>query len=442
MSKLNELQETYDRKMNEQGDILKRMDEIVDGRPRGFSDGDEQRFNTLSTEIEGLKEQIRKETVIDNARKEQLMRTAAKVEAPYIGKKQAPATYIKATRAAITGDWSDAGAERELMQENARHAGRGWDKHVLIINPSETIDRADAYSVMDTAGDGGNLVGTNYRPDKFVDQLWNASILGRLPVKRNIISTKESIPVSTNKTTARMVAETAALGDSEKKTFDLLIANPNEMITKSAFSRKIDLMSDPAIRNLLQNEVFMAIADKLDAMFINGNNAAGELKGILKYSGDASDTSDRQISKVALSSNALTLKKLVEMQVKLGKKNVGGDLRFICNTQTEGALMTTLKDSANTSSGYILGDNMRLIGKPYIVSQNVPGNLTVGADKSALILGNFSETEIYQFGNIAIEFDPYTGIDNSLVYLRSFSFWDFIHKRLGNYCIIEDAATA
>jgi hypothetical protein len=74
----------------------------------------------------------------------------------------------------------------------------------------------------------------------------------------------------------------------------------------------------------------------------------------------------------------------------------------------------------------------------------VPYNLDKGTSTgvcSAIILGNFEETEVFQWGNVAIEFDPYTGANNSLIYVRSFSFWDMIHKRPENYVIIKDATT-
>lgn len=431
-----ELQERYETLVNEQEGILNRSESMEGDQKRGFKDGEEARFDAITTELKTIKKDIERQRQVEQARME-----AGRFEAPAVHTNpdnKREASYERAFAAAATGDWSKAGPEKELMQENARFSPhQGDNNRTLYINPYDMV-RTDAFSVVGTAGDGGNLVGTQYQPEKLVEQLWNASIIGKLPVVRERSTQFKSIAVSTNKPTARMVGETAALGDSEKLTFDLLTVSPKEMITKGAFSRQADLQTAPGIRNLMQRYVFNAIADKLDVMFINGSGTAPILKGILAHSNGATD---RDATIVTLASNALTYAKLVEMYTALAKKNVGGELQWIMNAQVVGKLMTTLKDTANTNSGYIITDmEKNLNGHRIVQSQTVPANLGAGTNRAAVILGKFDETEVHQFGNIAIEFDNTSGADNSLIYLRSYSFWDFLHKRPGNYAFVNDAA--
>lgn len=344
----------------------------------------------------------------------------------------------KAVQSAINGKWNDAGKEREDMQEAARNSNVAFNEHRIIINPQ---NRADLYSVVGTAADGGNLVGTEYREDKFIDQLWNSSILGKLNVINNTgMVGNQSMAVATNKVTATIVGEVASIPDSEKMTFGIKTATPKEMVTHGQFSRQLDLTSRPAIRRLFQNQIMMAIANKLDDLFIQGTSPTGILT--LTSGGGADQT--KTIS-LGAAGAALTYAKLVEMKTELAKKNVAGDLRFITNAQVTGTLMTTLKDTANTASGYVLSENQNtLLRFPIIESQTVPYTLVKGGSGavcSAIILGNFSETEIFQWGNLAIEFDPYTGAGNSLIKVKSFSFWDMLHKRPENYVIIKDILT-
>lgn len=133
------------------------------------------------------------------------------------------------------------------------------------------------------------------------------------------------------------------------------------------------------------------------------------------------------------------------MRTSLAADNIDQPWYFLTNAQVTSKLMTTLKDTANTNSGYILMDGQtRLLGHPIIESQTVPFNLTKGTSSgvcSAIILGKFDDTEVFQWGNVAVEFDPYSSANNSLIIVRSFSFWDMIHKRPENFAIIKDATT-
>lgn len=445
MSKKAELQERLEAVINDQEAIYNKATEVVDGKERGWTNDDETKYNDLTKTRSALLKQI--EIEADKEQRDALKAlNQRKPEAPAIHSKDAPKTFSieRATRAAITGDWDkEAGFERESMQEVAKGS---WDRHKMILSPDMPMtDRADAYSVLGTAGDGGNLVGTQYRSDKFLDALWNMTILDKLPVVKNTgLTQQQSMAVSTNKVTASMVTEVASLGDSEKLTFGLKTATPKEMITKGSFSRMLDLTSAPQIRRIFNEQIMSAIAYKLDQQLLQGSGSSGEMTGILTLtSGGGAD----QTTTVAIGTNggAPTYAKLVELRTSLAVDNIPQPWVFLTNAQVTSKLMTTLKDTANTNSGYIMMDGQtRLLGHDIIESQTIPSNLTKGTSNgvcSAIILGRFNETEVFQWGNVAVEFDPYTGANNSLIYVRSFSFWDMIHKRPENFAIIKDATT-
>ncbi len=187
-----------------------------------------------------------------------------------------------------------------------------------------------------------------------------------------------------------------------------------------------------------------AIAYKLDQQFIQGSGSSGQMYGILGLT-DGGGTDQTTTVAIGTNGGAPTYAKAIELRTALATRNIDNPWYFITNAQVTSKMMTTLKDSANTNSGYILADGQtRLLGHQIIESQTIPSNLTKGtatAVCSALILGKFDETEIFQWGNVAIEFDPFTGGGNSLIKVRSFSFWDMIHKRPENYAIIKDLTT-
>ncbi len=452
--KLEQLQERYEALLNSQVQRKEEADAII--KKEAPSEDEQKRFDSIVDQIKADEKELKRlSDQIDKLRELELVEIRAKAARAKEPKKTPEEkanekfSFERAFIAAKDGKWDRAGLEREVMQERARTGALGWNENRLLIDPNVPYDafatRADAYSVLGTAADGGNLVGTEYRSDKFVNALWNMTILDKLPVVRNTgLTQQQSIAVSTSKATATMVTEVASLGDSEKLTFGLKTATPKEMITKGSFSRMLDLTSAPQIRSVFQNQIMKAIAYKLDQQFIQGTGSSGQMYGILGLTtGGGSD----QTTTVAMGTNggALTYAKLVQMRTELAKDNIGGSRIWLTNAQVTGTLMTTLKDTANTASGYIYmpGDD-RLLGFPVVESQTVPYNLDKGTSTgvcSAIILGNFEETEIFQWGNIAVEFDNTSGADNSLIKVRSFSFWDMIHKRPENYVIIKDATT-
>lgn len=428
---LKQLQERYEELATEQNTIYTKAGSSE------LTPDQETRFDAITIELKELTPKMQRAKQVEENAVAIAMKDA-KIEAPAVHTKEHVFDISKAVRSAVEGKWNDAVLEKDIMQKSAQQNGSTWNEHRILINPNQ---RADAYSVVGTAADGGNLVGTEYREDKFVDQLWNMSILGKLNVVNNTgMVGNQSIAVATNKVTANIVGEVDAIADSEKLTFGIKTATPKEMVTHGQFSRQLDLTSRPAIRRLFQNQIMMAISNKLDDLFIQGSSPTGILT--LTTGGAAGQTKT-----IALGTNgaALTYANLVQMKTELAKKNVAGDLRFITNAQVTGTLMTTLKDTANTASGYILGENQNtLLRFPVIESQTVPYTLTKGSASaicSAIILGNFAESEIFQWGNIAIEFDPYTGAGNSLIKVKSFSFWDMVHKRPENFVIIKDVLT-
>lgn len=438
---LKELNEKYEETRDAALALVTRSEAINDkGEATGFTDEELRKFDDLNAEKNKL---IR---MIDVAKKAQEMRNEealSRASAPAVHTTKRVFSLTNAIRAAAKGDWSDAGLERETMQEKANSGGKAWNERMIILDPNMDM-RANAVSVSGIPGDGGNLVETQYRPEKLVDQLWSESIFNGLPVIRNTgLKGNQSVPTITSKTTATMVGEVAALPDKQKITTGILTATPKEMVTSGAFSRMLDLQSEPAIRNIFQNQILRAITEKLSEMFITGG-ASPLLPGILSLTtGGGVGQTTTLVG--ATNGKALTYKDIVGMTVELAKKLVGGNLNFLTNAQVTGALMTTLKDAANTNSGYIMLDGQRtLLGYPVSQNQIVPSNLTKGTatgNCSAFILGNFSETEVFQWGNIAVEFDPYTMADLSQVVVRSYSFWDFMHKRPENYVIARDVLT-
>ena len=87
-------------------------------------------------------------------------------------------SLVAGARAALTGDWSsrEAGLIREVSQEVELKGGKRTTANSFMIPFNFFTQQKRATYVTSTANVGGNLVGTDYRPQDFIEFLYNSSI--------------------------------------------------------------------------------------------------------------------------------------------------------------------------------------------------------------------------------------------------------------------------
>lgn len=366
---------------------------------------------------------------------------AVRTGAPSVHTSEKPKYDIrKALLAAADGDWSQAGFEREMSQEYSQSLGRGWSPNSLAFSQKQI--RADAISDVATAGNVGNLVNTQYRPDMLVNPLWASTILDKLPVQKMTgLKDNAKFPIVTSKASAWMVGEQGAVGDSEKVTTTTKTLSPKEMVTKSAFTRQSLIQTNPNVQNLVYEQLYKAIAEKLDKMVFAKTATAGDLDSLFVAIATAS-----QVTAGATNGAAPSRTKLLTVLNELGKRNITGTIDWASNGSVANTLANTLNDSANTASNYIIpavGNGDMLLGKTLYQSNNIPSDFTkgTGTGLSGIIAGDFSECVVGQWDTIQVEIDRISGADNSLIYVRSYSFWDFVIKRIEAFQAMNDIIT-
>jgi HK97 family phage major capsid protein len=345
----------------------------------------------------------------------------------------------RALEAAISEDWTKAGYEKEMSQEGVRGTGQSWNKRTFTVDLNQ---RADSISVVGTAGSVGNLVDTNYRPQDLIDVLWAKTALSQLPVHRETgLKDNQLFPVVTSKASAWIVGETGAIGDAESVTTTTKFASPKQMVTKSALSLQAQFQTTPSTEAIIYRQIFEAIALKLDQMLLAPTQTVGELTSLLAA------ITGGQVVAGGTNGAAPSRTNLLKLQKILSDNNISdAGLRWLTNRGTMLTLGNTLNDSANTNSGYIIPLGVTsdsLLGKPVAVSNNVPASLTkgTGTGLSPIIAGDFSEFFVGQWSNLVVKVDETTGADNSTIFIRSYSFWDFLIKRLEAFAAIKDVIT-
>ena len=188
-------------------------------------------------------------------------------------------SIVKAMQASVSGNWSEAGKEREIQQELSHRNGRTSQG---IFVPHENWKTRDY--VKGTASAGGNLVATMQMPDNFVDVLRSKSVALELgaTVLPGLIG-DVSIPTRTAGATAYFVAESGSVTESTG-TFGTISMSPKVMGAYSKFSHLMKLQATPEIEGLIRDDFISTLATKLDSVALNGGGS-NEPDGILQTTG-------------------------------------------------------------------------------------------------------------------------------------------------------------
>ena len=343
-------------------------------------------------------------------------------------------SIVRALQASVSGNWSNAGREREIQQELSRVNGR---ESQGIFVPDTGWAKRDYTKGSSTAG--AKLVGVEHLSDRFIDVLRARLVVAEmgatfLPGLQSDIT----IPRRSAGGTAYFVAEAGSVTESTG-TFDQVSMSPKVMGAFSQFSYLMQLQATPEIEELIRQDFIALLAQKLDQVAINGGGS-NEPSGIIQTSG---------IGSVAIATNggAITLDKMLDLKQSVAIDNA--DLPtagFLTNTKVENAL-SKLKDG---NSAYHLSPyggeigQQQLASRRMMISNNVPSNLTKGSSSgvcSAAIYGNFSDLLIGLFGSLELLTDPYTQFQSGGVGVRALQGVDVSVRHPESFGAILDITT-
>lgn len=196
-------------------------------------------------------------------------------------------------------------------------------------------------------------------------------------------------------------------------------------------SKQLILQSEiPDVGADLQMQLGKAEGVALETAMINGSGTAPVPRGLLNYTG---------LQTVALGTDggAMTFAKLVELETKLKRYNMGR-VALITTHELRGAMKTTPKESGQA---IYLASNNEANGYPLFVTEQMPNNLTKGAGTAlnAAIFGDWSSWYIGYWGGRDIVVDPYTLAKNNQVRIIMNAFADCAPKYLKSFVAIVDA---
>ena len=212
-----------------------------------------------------------------------------------------------------------------------------------------------------------------------------------------------SIPAYSGSNVA-WAGEVAAASDGAG-TFSEVTLEPKRLTAYIDVSKQFLIQDSNNAEEMLKNDIVAAISNKLEATILGK---------------DAGDTSKPAglLNGVTADEAAPTFKDIVKMEADLEAKNVTGDIKFIVSPSAKADLKTT--DKGTDTGKYLMEDN-EINGYPVLCTSAV-------ADKG-VIMANWSDLVIGQWGGIDLTVDPYTQAANGKVRLVINAYFDAKPRR-------------
>lgn len=397
-------------------------------------------FNMPAEDVEsaisdGLSVDAFQRSILDSMGTHDAPATRSRMSLPAIAAAERSYSLSRVAQAQITGDWNQAGFEREVSQELQGQIGRSASGTYV---PTAALAGRDLV----TTGTAPALIGTQQMHDAFVEVLkpqvrvmeLGATVLPGLV--ENV-----SIPRQTAGCSAEWIAENSEATGSAPA-FDAVTLTMHQLSAHTRISRRQLKQSLPAVDQILSNDLRAQIAVALDKAAIAGTGVGPQPTGILNIAG---------IGDVEMGTNGdfVTWAKLMELVSTVESANVDPmSLGFLSNLKVKGHLMSTPRISGTDTmmldpDAAATAEDLRLAGYKARFSGNVPSDLSKGTanDLSAVIFGAWADLLIGQWGGIDLIVDDVTEAAKGNVRLVAHSEWDIAARHAESFAAIRDAQT-
>jgi HK97 family phage major capsid protein/HK97 family phage prohead protease len=359
-------------------------------------------------------------------------------------KEQRDYSLVRAINASISGNWSEAGLEREISAEIERKTGKATSGFFMPHN----LEMRAAYAV-GSATTGGNLVATNLLAGSFIDVLRNNALIMNLgPTMLTGLVGNVAIPRQTAQTATYWVTEASSITEAEA-TFDQVTLSPKQIGARSQYSRLALQQTTPDIEAIVRNDLARVMALGIDKAAISGSGSSGQPTGILNQSGIGSVAMGTNGAALTNSSTSSTsgLDQLIQLERAVDVANaLNGNLSYLTNAKvlsaikqlkTQYAEYLWTANEANTTTGTPINVN----GYPMYRSNQVSSALTKGSGTglSALIFGDFSQLVIGMWGALEVLPNPYgSGYNAGSVDIRAMQTCDIAIRHVESFAAITD----
>jgi len=333
------------------------------------------------------------------------------------------------------------GLEREILDEGvveARSLGASSNGHYINLKALNAIQKR-AMSA-GSASAGGNFVQTDKMG--FFDVLRANRVLDKVGAEweMGMVPNVDYTGFSTGWTFAD-AAENATAADADAVTVNRAVS-PKRIAGKILLSNQL-MIQDPTMDAKLLQSLQNALYPYVEGKVLTGTGTSNAMTGI---------TANSTAATLALGTNggAPSLTYIQNMRKTLLNGNVDASKIFwLINPNTEALLMSTPVDTGSGAmlipyGSYFNGATGFINNIPYLVTSNLPNNLTKGTSStncSAVIAGDFSNLKVCQWGGLDIVIDPYTAAAEGQTRIICNTYWDTTIKRSGTIVKTLDLIT-
>jgi HK97 family phage major capsid protein len=322
--------------------------------------------------------------------------------------------------------------EEEVSRECAKRLGIS-PRGILIPTGLRFGQRA----LTTTAGAGGQLVFT--QAGSLIELLRNATQVGKLGARiiSGLIGGPVIFPKQLTAGTLSWVQESPGsdVADSDLTTGAATLT-PKSAVSTTAYSRQLLAQSSIDVEALVRADLVAVNAQGIDKAAIQG---AGTLEplGILGTTGIG-------LVEIGADGGYPTADHLQDLQSKVFAANSRIDsLGFLTTPGVKGYFRKTLRIPSSSFPVFIWQETRpdELQGYRAYASNNVPSTLTKGSksDCHAIILGNWSDLIIGEWGVVEIIVDPYRLKKQAVIEITSFIMVDVTLRHPEAFAAIKDA---
>jgi len=293
-------------------------------------------------------------------------------------------SLVRALNAQLTGDWSQAGFEREVSQELARMANsEGAAMQGGLMVPVDVLatsgQRADTTT-------GAGLVGTMHMASQFVETLRAATLLGRLGAQfLSGLNGNVSIPKQTGDASFGWLAEGANASNSDVPVGNVTLS-PKHVGGKVNLTFELMRQSSPAIEQLVRRSMLGGIALEIDKAGFQGSGASNQPLGLLNTAGVQTLTLADAVGKIPVWSE------IVKMEGMLDDiDGLLGQLAYAFRPSVLSELKSKVKDAG---SGRFIIEGNDCNGYTPHSSTQLPANTSVFGDFSQVMVGTWGMVEM------------------------------------------------
>lgn len=287
-------------------------------------------------------------------------------------------SLVRAIAAHVSGNWDDAGFEREMSQELARNnsvIGGGLLVPMNMLSGSRT-----------NTTDGAGLIGTAHMASSFIDTLRASTLLGRLGARfMDGLNGNLSIPKKTGNSTFGFLAESANATPSNVTVGSVSLSGKH-IGGQVPMTFEMLRNSSPAIEQLVRQDMLEGIALTIDSAGFSGTGTANQPRGVLNTVGIQTLTLADTIGKVP------TFAEIVEMEGMLDDADaLKGSLSYAFRPTIHSVLKVAKKDAG---SGEFVISGGQANGYTAHSSTQLPA--------STSLFGNFNDVMVGSWGVVEL----------------------------------------